>query len=234
MPVSGEASENTTFWLLTTKTTKYVPTRTKYSRFKFEDTANTQTSPGTKYFVCRKANGAYCCWQISSRTAVENLFQTRLAAWRIYLCAFISAALLLQVSREVRNACYSSVSLHAAPAPKLVILSEAAAALTGIPLETARAAKTRTEEDGGVQLKQVALALTGTDLEVFEGAHPFSSNYGGHQFGNWAGQLGDGRVCTLGEVQTVDPRSHIEGVEGIGHGSLVEVRLSPEMLYHVM
>ena len=26
--------------------------------------------------------------------------------------------------------------------------------------------------------------------------------YGGHQFGNWAGQLGDGRAITLGEVQT--------------------------------
>jgi serine/tyrosine/threonine adenylyltransferase len=26
------------------------------------------------------------------------------------------------------------------------------------------------------------------------------ANYGGHQFGNWAGQLGDGRAITLGEV----------------------------------
>lgn len=142
-------------------------------------------------------------------------------------CSSISAArLIIQVSREVRNACYSSVSLDAAPAPKLVILSEAAAAFTGIPIETARAVKRRREQDRGVHLKQIALALTGTDLQVFEGAHPFSSNYGGHQFGNWAGQLGDGRVCTLGEIQTVDHRSQIEGVKGIGNGSLVEVRLS--------
>ena len=28
---------------------------------------------------------------------------------------------------------------------------------------------------------------------------PFASRYGGHQFGNWAGQLGDGRAITLGE-----------------------------------
>lgn len=146
-------------------------------------------------------------------------------------CAFISAARLIQVSREVRNACYSSVSLDAAPAPKLVILSEAAAAFTGIPIEAARAVKRRREQDGDVHLKQVALALTGTDLEVFEGAHPFSSNYGGHQFGNWAGQLGDGRVCTLGEIQTVDHQSQIEGVTGIGHGSSVEVRLSHELWY---
>ena len=29
---------------------------------------------------------------------------------------------------------------------------------------------------------------------------PYASNYGGHQFGHWAGQLGDGRAITLGEV----------------------------------
>lgn len=128
----------------------------------------------------------------------------------------------------MRNACYSSISPNAATAPELVILSEAAATLTGIPLETARARRRR-EEEGGVQEKEVALALTGTNLEVFEGAHPFSSNYGGHQFGNWAGQLGDGRVCTLGEIQTVDHRSPVDGVAGIGHGSLVEVRFPHEM-----
>ncbi len=31
---------------------------------------------------------------------------------------------------------------------------------------------------------------------------PFAMCYGGHQFGNWAGQLGDGRAITLGEIQT--------------------------------
>ena len=31
---------------------------------------------------------------------------------------------------------------------------------------------------------------------------PYAQRYGGHQFGNWAGQLGDGRAITLGEVNT--------------------------------
>jgi uncharacterized protein YdiU (UPF0061 family) len=35
---------------------------------------------------------------------------------------------------------------------------------------------------------------------VPNGAHPFAMAYGGHQFGNWAGQLGDGRAIALGEV----------------------------------
>ena len=31
---------------------------------------------------------------------------------------------------------------------------------------------------------------------------PYAACYAGHQFGNWAGQLGDGRAITLGELQT--------------------------------
>ena len=34
------------------------------------------------------------------------------------------------------------------------------------------------------------------------GMDPYAQRYGGHQFGNWAGQLGDGRAITLGEVNT--------------------------------
>ena len=38
--------------------------------------------------------------------------------------------------------------------------------------------------------------------EPVEGMDPYAQRYGGHQFGNWAGQLGDGRAITLGEVET--------------------------------
>ncbi|CBJ27840.1 conserved unknown protein [Ectocarpus siliculosus] len=137
-----------------------------------------------------------------------------------------------KVSREVRNACYAFVSLDSAPDPKVVILSKTAAALTGIPLEFVGA--TRRENQGAegafppCQLKQVALALTGT--VGLEGAQPFSSSYGGHQFGNWAGQLGDGRVATLGEILS-DGQSEIGRVAGKEHvagknlGGLVEIQL---------
>ncbi len=36
------------------------------------------------------------------------------------------------------------------------------------------------------------------------GSSPLASVYGGHQFGNWAGQLGDGRAILLGELLTPD------------------------------
>ena len=35
---------------------------------------------------------------------------------------------------------------------------------------------------------------------LIDGMQPYAANYGGHQFGQWAGQLGDGRAITLGEV----------------------------------
>ena len=38
--------------------------------------------------------------------------------------------------------------------------------------------------------------------ELVEGMDTYAQRYGGHQFGSWAGQLGDGRAITLGEVET--------------------------------
>ncbi len=46
------------------------------------------------------------------------------------------------------------------------------------------------------------------DIDVLGGnlvtssMQPYAACYAGHQFGNWAGQLGDGRAITLGELQT--------------------------------
>jgi len=37
---------------------------------------------------------------------------------------------------------------------------------------------------------------------ILSGAEPLAAVYSGHQFGNWAGQLGDGRAILLGEVTT--------------------------------
>ncbi|PQB03302.1 hypothetical protein BST83_18535 [Polaribacter filamentus] len=40
-----------------------------------------------------------------------------------------------------------------------------------------------------------------TGNEVYPNTKPYSMCYGGHQFGNWAGQLGDGRAINLFEVE---------------------------------
>jgi uncharacterized protein YdiU (UPF0061 family) len=43
-------------------------------------------------------------------------------------------------------------------------------------------------------------ALSG--CSVFRNCAPYASVYSGHQFGHWAGQLGDGRAIALGELST--------------------------------
>ncbi len=40
-----------------------------------------------------------------------------------------------------------------------------------------------------------------TGNEVLPHTNPYAMCYGGHQFGNWAGQLGDGRAINLAEVE---------------------------------
>src|SRR5690606_31537759 len=46
------------------------------------------------------------------------------------------------------------------------------------------------------------------DIEILTGnkittsMKPYAACYAGHQFGNWAGQLGDGRAITLGEWES--------------------------------
>ena len=45
---------------------------------------------------------------------------------------------------------------------------------------------------------------------------PYAMCYGGHQFGNWAGQLGDGRAIALGEVLTEDDGYQTLQLKGAG------------------
>jgi uncharacterized protein YdiU (UPF0061 family) len=45
---------------------------------------------------------------------------------------------------------------------------------------------------------------------------PYAARYGGHQFGNWAGQLGDGRAITLGEVRATDGTRQELQLKGAG------------------
>ena len=48
----------------------------------------------------------------------------------------------------------------------------------------------------------VALLRFARATKLVIAAEPWCSNYGGHQFGSWAGQLGDGRALSLGQLQT--------------------------------
>ncbi|MEL1264669.1 protein adenylyltransferase SelO [Pseudoxanthomonas putridarboris] len=87
--------------------------------------------------------------------------------------------------REVRGALWSSVMPTPVAAPRLLTHSPEVAALLGLAADD-------------VASPGFAQVFGGNAL--LPGMQPYAANYGGHQFGSWAGQLGDGRAITLGEV----------------------------------
>ncbi len=84
--------------------------------------------------------------------------------------------------RQVTGACWSRVKPEPMPEPVLRLWSD----------EMAKELELDKEE---------ASLLCGNVM--IDGMDPYAQRYGGHQFGNWAGQLGDGRAITLGEVNTI-------------------------------
>lgn len=62
--------------------------------------------------------------------------------------------------------------------------------------------------------EQAARVLGGSAL--LPGMQPFAACYGGHQFGSWAGQLGDGRAINLGEMIATDGKHWTLQLKGPG------------------
>jgi len=91
--------------------------------------------------------------------------------------------------RQVHRACWSRVEPSPVAAPKLVACSPEMAATLGIPLDVLRS--------------QPFVDVLGGNA-VLPGMQPYAACYGGHQFGTWAGQLGDGRAIVLGELVAPD------------------------------
>jgi serine/tyrosine/threonine adenylyltransferase len=87
--------------------------------------------------------------------------------------------------RQVLGVCWSPAIPTPVARPRLLAHSREVAALVGF-----------TEEE--VTSPRFAEVFGGNGL--LPGMEPYAACYGGHQFGNWAGQLGDGRAITLGEV----------------------------------
>jgi serine/tyrosine/threonine adenylyltransferase len=83
------------------------------------------------------------------------------------------------------SAAFSRVEPTPVAAPKTLAYSPEVAELLGLEAATC-------ESDDFAQV------FAGN--RVPEGADPFAMTYGGHQFGSWADQLGDGRAIALGEV----------------------------------
>ena len=91
-----------------------------------------------------------------------------------------------QSRRQVKDACYSYATPRVPGNPTLVHASKEAGALIGL-----------TEAD--LKSKDFLDIFSGT--KKIDGTDPYAMCYGGHQFGHWAGQLGDGRAINIGEVE---------------------------------
>ena len=84
---------------------------------------------------------------------------------------------------------YTELAAQPLPDPHWVATSDDCARLLGLPSDWAERAE--------LNALQV---FSGNAL--WPGMRPLASVYSGHQFGQWAGQLGDGRALWLGEMDT--------------------------------
>ena len=108
-------------------------------------------------------------------------------------------AVLSNHRRTVLDACYSRTTPTPVSAPRLeALVPEVAALLDLAPVET----------------PTLIEVLAGN--RVLPGTTPYASCYGGHQFGRWAGQLGDGRAITLTEIENSRGESWEVQLKGAG------------------
>ena len=108
---------------------------------------------------------------------------------------------LRNVPRTVRNACYTRVDPTPVASPQLLAWAGPLGEMLGIARPGSPAGP--------------AVDVLGGN-RVLPGMQPYAARYGGHQFGTWAGQLGDGRAITLAEVMSPDGKRHDLQLKGAG------------------
>ena len=103
--------------------------------------------------------------------------------------------------RQVYHAAYSLVLPTHVCQPQLIAVSENVAAMLGFTITDTKS----------TEFTQVFSGNT-----LMEGMKSYAMCYGGHQFGHWAGQLGDGRAINLGEVITKNNGHQTLQLKGAG------------------
>ena len=107
---------------------------------------------------------------------------------------------LRNIPRQVHNAAYTRVDPTPVAAPRLLGWADDLGRQLGIGRPAADS--------------PLLEALAGN--RVLPGMQPYAARYGGHQFGHWAGQLGDGRAITLGELIAADGTRQELQLKGAG------------------
>ena len=103
--------------------------------------------------------------------------------------------------RQVTRACYSRVQPAQVAQPQLVAYAWEVAEELGL-------SRTFCESDDFPHI------FSGN--RVLDDMDPYAMCYGGHQFGNWAGQLGDGRAINLGELIGPTGKRWVVQLKGAG------------------
>ena len=99
-------------------------------------------------------------------------------------------------NRQVKGAIFSYVKPLPVRSPRLVAFSQSCLELLGI------------DASSGVDEEELALFLSGNEL--LPGSVTAAHCYCGHQFGSFAGQLGDGAAISLGEVVNAKTGERLE------------------------
>jgi len=105
------------------------------------------------------------------------------------------------VPHQAPGASFSRVEPTPTSGPQIIAVADEVAELLGLSSEQLASDEFRDMVTGN-------LVLPGMDA--------FAMRYGGHQFGNWAGQLGDGRAINLGELVTPDGSRQTLQLKGAG------------------
>ncbi|MDO5978185.1 protein adenylyltransferase SelO [Flavivirga spongiicola] len=88
--------------------------------------------------------------------------------------------------RQVKKACFSYVTPKKTKKPELLHVSPEMLSALGLSEK---------------EVNSASFLKVFTGNSVLPNTTPYAMCYGGHQFGNWAGQLGDGRAINLAEVE---------------------------------
>lgn len=106
----------------------------------------------------------------------------------------------INIPRQVEQACFSYVIPKQPSNPSLIHASVEVTNMLGLSQEDILSADFLNVFSGN---------------SVYPGTRPYAMSYAGHQFGNWAGQLGDGRAINLTEV-VHDDKSFTLQLKGAG------------------
>ena len=108
---------------------------------------------------------------------------------------------LTNQSRQVHNSAFSYSQPQVPLNPTLISHFETFAAELGLTKEM-----TSSQE----------FLNTFSGKSIYPNTKPYAMCYGGHQFGHWAGQLGDGRAHNLFEIQSADHKRWAFQLKGSG------------------